>query len=64
MDKLAKTGTYFSHAMVSTPICAASRASLLSAYMSGPIASIFKPETCGRPIWIRRTPNSCGRRAI
>ncbi|WP_245557488.1 sulfatase-like hydrolase/transferase [Neolewinella persica] len=30
MDKLAEAGTYFSHAMVTTPICAASRASLLS----------------------------------
>ncbi len=30
MDALAATGTYFSHAMVTTPICAASRASLLS----------------------------------
>ncbi|MEM1124720.1 MAG: sulfatase-like hydrolase/transferase, partial [Bacteroidota bacterium] len=30
MDKLAKAGTFFKHAMVTTPICAASRASLLS----------------------------------
>lgn len=30
MDKLAKSGTYFKNAMVTTPICAASRASLLS----------------------------------
>ncbi|MEM9261878.1 MAG: sulfatase-like hydrolase/transferase, partial [Bacteroidota bacterium] len=30
MDKLAEAGTHFSHAMVTTPICAASRASLLS----------------------------------
>lgn len=30
MDKLAKAGTYFSHAMVTTPICAASRASILT----------------------------------
>jgi arylsulfatase A-like enzyme len=30
MDKLAESGTYFNHAMVTTPICAASRASLLS----------------------------------
>ena len=30
MDKLAVEGTYFSNAMVSTPICAASRASILS----------------------------------
>lgn len=30
MDRLAKEGTYFDHAMVTTPICAASRASLLS----------------------------------
>ncbi|WP_209403571.1 sulfatase-like hydrolase/transferase [Pseudozobellia sp. WGM2] len=30
MDKLAKEGTYFENAMVSTPICAASRASILT----------------------------------
>jgi len=30
MDKLAKAGTYFNNAMVTTPICAASRASLMS----------------------------------
>lgn len=30
MDKLATAGTYFNRAMVTTPICAASRASLLS----------------------------------
>ncbi|WP_116106715.1 sulfatase-like hydrolase/transferase [Lewinella sp. IMCC34191] len=30
MDRLAESGTYFSHAMVTTPICAASRASILS----------------------------------
>ncbi len=30
MDKLASTGTYFSNAMVTTPICAASRASLFT----------------------------------
>ena len=30
MDKLAQTGAYFSHAVVTTPICAASRASIFS----------------------------------
>ena len=30
MDKLAETGTYFKNAMVSTPICAASRVSIFT----------------------------------
>ncbi len=30
MDELAQSGTYFHHAMVTTPICAASRASILT----------------------------------
>ncbi len=30
MDRLAEEGTYFNHAMVTTPICAASRATILS----------------------------------
>src|SRR5690554_997259 len=30
MDRLAEQGVYFSHAMVSTPICAASRATILT----------------------------------
>lgn len=30
MDKLAKSGTYFENAMVTTPICAASRATILT----------------------------------
>ena len=30
MDDLAKTGTYFNTAIVTTPICAASRASILT----------------------------------
>ncbi|THH40397.1 sulfatase-like hydrolase/transferase [Neolewinella litorea] len=30
MDRLAREGTYFSHALVTTPICAASRATLLT----------------------------------
>lgn len=30
MDKLAKSGAYFSHCIVTTPICAASRASIFS----------------------------------
>ena len=30
MDQLAKSGAYFSHGLVTTPICAASRASILS----------------------------------
>ena len=30
MDKLAREGTWFSHAIVTTPICSASRASLFT----------------------------------
>ncbi|MEM8893588.1 MAG: sulfatase-like hydrolase/transferase [Bacteroidota bacterium] len=46
MDNLARSGTYFKNAMVTTPICAASRASILSGlherthaytFQSGPI---------------------------
>jgi len=47
MDKLAASGTYFSNAIVTTPICSASRASILSgvherthrySFTSGPIS--------------------------
>ncbi|MEM1135977.1 MAG: family 78 glycoside hydrolase catalytic domain [Bacteroidota bacterium] len=50
MDKLAKEGTYFKTAIVTTPICAASRASILSGlyerthrydFQTGPIRDIF-----------------------
>ena len=53
MDRLAREGTYFDHAMVTTPICAASRASLLSGvygrshrfdFTSGPIAERYMTE--------------------
>ena len=50
MDALARQGTYFSHAMVTTPICAASRASILTglyerthrySFEAGPIREKF-----------------------
>ncbi|MCF6332389.1 MAG: family 78 glycoside hydrolase catalytic domain [Draconibacterium sp.] len=50
MDKLARSGVYFSHAIVTTPICAASRASIFSGlherthkytFQTGPIRSEF-----------------------
>ncbi len=53
MDRLAREGTYFDHAMVTTPICAASRASLLSGvyershrfdFTSGDIAERYMTE--------------------
>ncbi|MEM6844964.1 MAG: family 78 glycoside hydrolase catalytic domain [Bacteroidota bacterium] len=53
MDKLAEQGTYFSHAMVSTPICAGSRASILSGlyerthrynFQTGPIQSAYMQQ--------------------
>ena len=53
MDRLAREGTYFDHAMVTTPICAASRASLLSGvyershrfdFTSDPIAERYMTE--------------------
>ena len=53
MDRLAREGTYFDHAMVTTPICAASRASLLAGvyershrfdFTSGPIAERYMTE--------------------
>ncbi len=50
MDRLARTGTYFKKALVTTPICAASRASILSGlherthkytFQTGPIRSEY-----------------------
>jgi arylsulfatase A-like enzyme len=50
MDKLASEGTYFKHALVTTPICSASRASILSGvherthkytFRTGPIRSEY-----------------------
>ncbi|MEO0334182.1 MAG: sulfatase-like hydrolase/transferase, partial [Bacteroidota bacterium] len=57
MDKLAEQGTYFSHAMVSTPICAGSRASILSGlyerthrynFQTGPIQSDYMQQAYPR----------------
>lgn len=54
MDKLAKEGTYFQQAIVTTPICAASRASILSGvherthkytFQTGPIRDEFMAES-------------------
>ncbi|GJM30259.1 MAG: hypothetical protein DHS20C17_28940 [Cyclobacteriaceae bacterium] len=50
MDRLAREGTYFKHAMVTTPICSASRASIFSGvherthkytFQTGPLRSEF-----------------------
>ncbi|WKN41179.1 family 78 glycoside hydrolase catalytic domain [Tunicatimonas pelagia] len=57
MDKLAKQGTYFSHAMVTTPICAGSRASILSGlyerthrynFQSGPMQEHYMQQAYPR----------------
>ena len=54
MDKLAESGTYFRNAIVTTPICAASRASIFSGlherthkytFQTGPIRSEFMTES-------------------
>ena len=54
MDKLAETGVYFSHAMSSTPICSASRASIFSGlqerthkytFQTGPIRQEYMEES-------------------
>lgn len=54
MDKLAETGVYFSHAAVTTPICAASRASLFSGlyerthkytFQTGPMLPSFMEQS-------------------
>lgn len=53
MDRLAEAGTYFENAMVTTPICAASRASILSGlherthaytFQSGPMKDEYMEE--------------------
>ena len=57
MDKLAREGTYFSNALVTTPICAASRASILSGtyerthgynFQTGPIGNQYFEEAYPR----------------
>ena len=54
MDKLAESGTYFRNAIVTTPICAASRASIFSGlherthkytFQTGPIRSEFMADS-------------------
>lgn len=54
MDRLAESGVYFSHAIVTTPICAASRASIFSGlherthkytFQTGPIRKEFMAES-------------------
>ncbi len=57
MDKLAKEGVYFKNALVTTPICAASRASILSGlherthgynFQTGPIRDEYMQEAYPR----------------
>ncbi len=57
MDQLAREGTYFSNALVTTPICAASRASILSGmyerthgynFQTGPIGDQYMQEAYPR----------------
>lgn len=57
MDKLAEKGVYFSHAIVTTPICAASRASIFTGiherthrytFQTGPIRSEYMAEAYPR----------------
>ena len=57
MDKLAREGTYFKQALVTTPICAASRASILSGtyerthgynFQTGPIGDQYMREAYPR----------------
>ncbi|MCF7975865.1 MAG: family 78 glycoside hydrolase catalytic domain, partial [Phycisphaerae bacterium] len=59
MDRLARQGTYFSHAMVSTPICSASRASILTGlyerthrytFQTGPIRGTYMEDSYPRLI--------------
>ncbi len=54
MDKLARAGTYFKNAMVTTPICSASRASILSGlyershrytFQTGPIREEYMQQS-------------------
>ena len=53
MDRLARQGTYFNHALVTTPICTASRASILSGlherthgynFQTGPIGNQYMED--------------------
>ncbi len=57
MDTLARQGTYFSHAMVSTPICSASRASIFTglyerthrySFQTGPIRDQYMAQAYPR----------------
>ncbi len=48
MDKLAKEGTWFKNAFVSTPICAASRASIMTGLYERKHLYMFQTVTTGR----------------
>ncbi|MFW5760994.1 MAG: sulfatase [Cyclobacteriaceae bacterium] len=51
MDRLAAEGTYFSHAIVTTPICAASRASLLCGLYERTHGYTFQQGPFKEPFW-------------
>lgn len=56
MDKLAQTGVYFKKALVTTPICAASRASILCAMQERAHRYTFQTAISNRNTWKMPTP--------